>query len=326
MRKRKLKVGVLMGGPSAEHEVSLASGKTVLAHLDDKKYKAIPVKITKNGKWTMEGKTTTHDKAIKSCDILFNALHGTYGEDGKIQALIEHYGARYTGSGIGASSLGMDKYQSRQIFSLVGMKTPRTMKVIKGQNNTAQINFFASKIVGFPVVIKPCSSGSSVGVGIAHSTKELADKLGEAFVYDKIALIEEYITGREFTCSVLDNGKTAEPKALEVTEIIPVQDHSFFNYKAKYTEGHAEHITPAKLDTIDYAKVQTAAAKAHSLIGCRGYSRTDMILKKGTHDIYVLEINTLPGLTPTSLLPQAAGAAGLTITQLLDHIIEASLI
>ncbi len=311
-----------MGGPSAEHEVSLATGQNVLENLDLKKYRPFVIKISKTGKWFLGGKLINQTKALKSCDIVFNALHGSFGEDGKVQTILENAGEKYTGSGIAASALAMNKFQSREIFKLAGLNTPKTLKLKKGENFSAQLNFFVNKIAKFPVVVKPCSNGSSVGVQIADNPKKLSKAVAEAFLIDTEVLIEEFIKGRELTCGVLENNQGVS--ALPVTEIIPLKKHKFFNYDAKYKVGHSNEITPAQIDEEAFKKAQDTAVRTHQVLNCRGYSRTDMIMKNDS--IYVLETNTLPGLTPTSLLPKAAKSAGLSLSALLDKIIESSLI
>jgi len=331
----KLKIGVLMGGPSAEHEVSLATGDNVVANLDKAKYKTVIIKLSKNNKWFVNGRLTDMPQALKSCDLIFNALHGTFGEDGRVQALMEYYGARYTGSGITASALAMDKLRSREIFKLAGFCVPKTLKIKKGENYQARLSIFITKITKLPVVVKPCSSGSSVGVNIISDENKLIKAVDETFKLDKKILVEEFIKGREVTCGVLD-GVEVKPQlgemlrfnlnidgALPVTEIVPVKGHKFFNYDAKYKTSHCQEITPAQIDETTREKVQNIAVRAHQLLGCRGYSRTDMILKNDS--VYVLETNTLPGLTGHSLLPKAAVEAGLSFSRLLDCIIDCSI-
>lgn len=337
-----------MGGPSAEHEVSLATGENVIENLDRTKYQPVSIKLTKSNHWFVNGRLTTLSKVMKSCDLVFNALHGTFGEDGRAQALMEYYGARYTGSGITASALAMDKLRSREIFKLAGFCVPKTLKIKKGENYQARLNLFINKVTKFPVVVKPCSNGSSVGVTIVDNETKLSKAIEKTFELEKKVLVEEFIKGREVTCGVLDpalqRADASSEKdrslsdgagnfltltiggvtALPVTEIIPIKGHKFFDYKAKYKPGHCREVTPAEVDDITRDKVQEIAVRVHQLLGCRGYSRTDMILKNDS--IYVLETNTLPGLTTNSLLPQAAKVAGLTLAQLLDKIIESSLV
>ena len=323
LKTNKLKVGVLMGGLSLEHEVSLATGRNVIENLDKSKYEPVAIKISKDKRWFLDNKPTTEVSAFKSCDVVFNALHGTFGEDGRVQALMEYYGAKYTGSGICGSALAMDKLRSREIFKLSGLNVPKTLKIRKSDNAQALVNLFVNKVTNFPVVVKPCSNGSSVGVQIVRNCSELDAAIQEAFKIDSKVLIEEYIKGREVTCGVLENFNNQPVAALPVTEIVPRKSHKFFDYNAKYKSGHSDEIVPAFLDDELAQRVQEIAVKTHQLLGCKAYSRTDMIIRD--KDIYVLEINTLPGLTANSLLPKAASAAGLTMTQLLDYIINSSL-
>ena len=323
-KTKLLKVGILMGGTSTEHEVSLATGAHVLKNLDSSKYIPLSIKITKKGQWFLNGKLINQNRAVKSCDVIFNALHGTFGEDGKVQAILEIHGARYTGSGVGASALAMDKHHSRELFKLAGFNVPKTIRIKKGENYLARLSFFINKLVKFPLFVKPCSGGSSVGVNMIKNGKELNKIINKTFTFDSNVLVEEYIRGKEVACGVIDNHNGQPVFALPVTEIIPVKKHKFFNYSAKYKSGHAKEITPAFLDEDLYNKVQSIAVRAHQILGCKGYSRTDMILKNGNGSVYVLETNTLPGLTENSLIPKMAKEAGLTMRQLLDVIIKNS--
>src|SRR3989344_7371381 len=245
---KKLKIGILMGGPSAEHEISLDTGRNIIDNLDRSKYDIVEIKISKDKKWTLNGKPVDEPKALKSCDIVFNALHGEFGEDGKAQALMEYHGARYTGSGICGSALAMDKLRSREIFKLAGLKVPNTLKIRRGDNYQALLGVFVSKVTSFPVVVKPCSSGSSVGVQMVNNSEELDKAIKAAFKLEGKILVEEFIKGREVTCGVLDNFNGQPVGALPVTEIIPNKGHKFFDYSAKYKTGHSDEITPAFLD------------------------------------------------------------------------------
>lgn len=315
-----------MGGFSAEHEISLATGQNVIDNLDKNKYLPIAIKISKTGRWFLNGQPTNQSDAIKGHDLVFNALHGTFGEDGKVQAILEHAGIKYTGSRIAGSAIAMDKFHSREIFKLAGFNIPKTMKLKKGENYVARLNFFINKIVKLPVVVKPCSNGSSIGVQIIDDLNKLEKAVATAFKIDKFVLVEEFIRGRELTCGVLENFNNETIGALPVTEIIPVKNHKFFSYDAKYKTGHSNEITPAPIDEILTKKAQDIAVRAHQILGCSGYSRTDMILNHGNGTIYVLETNTLPGLTKNSLLPKAAQTAGLMFPELLDKIISNSLV
>lgn len=302
-----------MGGPSAEHEVSLSSGQQMLKHLNRDKYLPLAVRISKSGQWFLDCQKQNCRDIFKKVDLALLALHGEFGEDGKIQALLETHKVPYTGSGIAASALGMDKLASRRIFSLAGLTVPKTWPLTRRE-------FLTGKIpdISFPAVVKPRARGSSVGVSIVHAKKLLKPALRTAFRFDNCVLIENYLRGREVTCGVLDNFRGREHFALPVTEICPVRQ-KFFDYRAKYTPGASREITPAPLTGKIYKKVQNLAVKAHRVLGCSGYSRSDFIVVGQTP--YLLEINTLPGFTRTSLVPQAAAAAGLNFSALLDHII-----
>jgi len=295
--QQKIRVSVLMGGPSAEYDVSLNSGKNVLKFLDKQKYAAKKVIVSRQGKWPMSFKTLK-----QKFDVVFIAMHGEYGEDGTVQALLDKNKITYTGSGAAASRLGIDKIASGKKFTAAGLRLPGIPK-------------------GFPMVVKPADRGSSVGVTIVPSPKELPAALKLARRFSKRVMIQEYIGGREMTCGVLDVG--GRMIALPPTEIIP-KASTFFDYKAKYAKGGSLEITPARAPKPLTKKMQAAALKAHKAIGGRGYSRTDFRID-GKGRIFILEINTLPGMTATSLLPQAAAAAGISFAKLLDYIIEAAL-
>lgn len=302
----KIRIAVLMGGPSAEHDVSLRSGEMVLANLDRKKYSAKAVLISKKAKWAI-----SPAKIKKDFDLAFIAMHGEYGEDGTVQAILDKYKIPYTGSGVRASQLGMDKAKSAAKFKKAGLKTPDFKLVHIGP----KFNFKLE--VKYPVVVKPNDRGSSVGISLVESFRDLLPALKKASEYSHNVLIQQYIKGREFTCGVLEaNGK---PTAFLPTEIIP-RSSRFFDYDAKYTSGASQEITPPHLPNDEIRTIQRLAVKAHKAIGARGLSRTDFIWTGGKK-FYVLEINTIPGMTETSLLPQAAKAGGISFPKLLDLII-----
>lgn len=313
-----------MGGFSAEHKVSLKTGKNVIDNLDRSKYEPIIIKISKEKEWFVGGRKMTETRALAGCDVVFNALHGTFGEDGRAQALLEYYDKPYTGSGITASALAMDKLRSREMFKLAGLQVPKTLKIRRGDNYQALLSVFVNKVVNLPVVVKPCSNGSSVGVQIVNDQKSLDKAIKEGFQLDKKVLIEEFVRGREVTCGVLENLNDRPIMALPVTEIMPTRNNKFYNYKAKYKDRQCEFTTPARIDPELTTKIQETAIKTHQLLGCKAYSRTDMIISGDK--IYVLEINTLPGLTSHSLVPKAAQVIDLTFSRMLDNIISSSLI
>ncbi|MGB9763392.1 MAG: D-alanine--D-alanine ligase family protein [Minisyncoccia bacterium] len=313
--RKKLKIAVLAGGPSFEYEVSLSTAKGVMQNLNKQKYQAKLIIIDKNRNWPIEPQ-----QIKKKFDLCFIAMHGEYGEDGTVQGLLEAYQIPYTCSGILASALGMDKWQAQKIFSFEHFNVPLTFLITKKTPKTEIAKLI--KKLGFPFVIKPRHVGSSVGVSIVKNKIEIKSALKNAFKYDNDVLLQKYIKGREVTCGVLDRGTTESAWPLIPTEIIP-QKEKFFNYRAKYTKGVALEITPPKLPPKIIKEIQQTALKAHQLIGCSGMSRSDFIFdgKK----LWILEINTIPGLTPTSLIPQEAQALNIDYSHLLDYIIEAAI-
>jgi D-alanine-D-alanine ligase len=301
---------VLSGGPSVEHEISLKSGVEVAKNLDQKKYHVTSVVIPKR---ISPSSIFSLDKLKKKnmVDLCFIALHGAFGEDGRIQAILDFLDIPYTGSGVLASALGMDKIRSRQIFSHIGLLVPKTQVVKRDQ----KYDFDKTK---YPVVAKPYDQGSSIGVFIVHNQKELRKAFVKIFNMSEYILIEEYVKGTEVTCAVLGNKK---PFALPVVEIVPKKE--FFDFEAKYNESKCDEIVPARISKKLTQEVQEAAIKAFQALGCKGFARIDMIIRDGK--AYILELNTIPGLTDVSLLPKAAKAAGISFPGLLDKIIEHSL-
>lgn len=297
----KLKVALLTGGASAEREVSLASGKEVIKALKKLGHEVF-VYDTKSDL----GKLF---KDRKKLDVAIPVLHGPGGEDGTIQGFLEAIGLPYAFSGVLASALGMDKWRQRIIFRSCGLNVPPT-QVLTSEKTKIRFKL--------PVVVKPNFQGSSVGVAICENKKELRQALKEAFRHDEIVLVEKYIKGREITAGAL--GKGAETKALPVVEIRPKR--KFFDYQAKYN-GSTEEIVPAPLPRNLYRQAQKVAVKTHQALGCSGVTRTDMILKGNT--IYVLEINTIPGLTRESLVPKMTKAEGMSFEELVQELINLAL-
>lgn len=317
----KLNIAVLMGGPSSEHEISLRTGQNVIKNLSQAKYRLRPIKITQEGIWLVNGQMKKIKEALAGIDLVFNALHGEYGEDGQVQAILDYYGVPYTGSGVLASALAMDKVRSRQIFREAGLATPFSYYLSKkiwpylAENVLSLVNCFQ-----WPLVVKPTCLGSSVDVSIVRHKENLFWAIRTAFQRAEQILLEEYIQGQEATCGLIENFGGEKIFALPVTEIIPPDGH-FFDYQVKY-DGRTEEITPARFKVGLLRKIQRMAKKAHQLLGCQGYSRADFIISQPPNEIYILEVNTLPGLTEASLFPQAAQAAGLKFPRLLDKIIE----
>ena len=300
-----------MGGKSPEYEISLMSGEKVVKNLDPKKYDILTIIVSRNGKYfDFNGKKYSFGQlSIVSCQLFFIAMHGPYGEDGTVQGFLELIGVPYTGSGVLASALGMDKIYSRKLFTQEGLKTPRYLIFEKGDNIGEILKQFS-----FPIFVKPSNQGSSIGSSKVGKKKDLKKALELALSLSRFALVEEYIKGIEITGSILGNHN---PKALPLVEIVPKKE--FFDYEAKYADNLTDEIVPARIADQLTRKAQESAITAYQVLGCRGFGRVDMIIKND--DVYVLEVNTIPGLTPMSLLPKAAQAAGISYPQLLDKII-----
>lgn len=332
-----------MGGKSSEHEISLISGREIVRNLDQNKFNIIPVVISKDGeRWQLtsanslynitdpikykgtskeiqlsEKRIFTDIKNIpKKPDIVFIAMHGAYGEDGKIQGMLDFIGLKYTGSGVLASSLGMNKLMFRKIMRNENIDIPKFTYIQSNESLTKIKKFLGNP----PYFIKPNDQGSSMGASVVRSTKGLIKSLKMAWKYSDIALVDEYIKGKEITCGVLGNGK---PFPLPLVEIIPKKG-IFFNYESKYLENGSDEIVPARITIKLTKKIQEIAVKVYKVLGCRGFSRIDFILNENNTP-FVLEINTIPGLTPMSLLPKAAKFHGLSYPQLIDKIISYAL-
>ena len=306
---KKLSIALLSGGISSERDVSIASGNQVYEVLDRDKYEVI----------RYDPKTDLPKLVADaaSIDAALIILHGPYGEDGTVQGLLDLLDIPYQGSGVLGSAIGMNKLVSKQLYKSAGIPVApdMTFKSIDMIETRAVVDQ-----LGMPLVIKPVTSGSSIGLSIVKSENALNDALEKAFAEDHEVLIESYIKGVELTGGVIGN---EELQALPIVEIIPGEEFDFFDYTAKYTPGATEEICPARIDEATTQKAQSYAKMAHRALCCKGYSRTDMILADG--ELYVLETNTIPGMTPTSLLPQAAQAAGIDFSRLLDKLIELSL-
>ncbi len=296
------KIGVLMGGLSAEREVSLKSGEAILKALRDKGYDAFPVDVDRN---------VAERLRAERIEISFIALHGKYGEDGAIQGMLEVMGIPYTGSSVIASALGMDKIFSKKIFEF--HKLPVGQYYVLEKKDLERGKGKGGGGFGFPVVVKPVSEGSSVGVSIVSDEKGLNDAFDIAFKYGDEIIIEKYIKGREVQVGILGE------KALGAIEIIPKK--AFYDYEAKYTANMAEHIFPAQLPEELYKKILELGLAAHRALGCKGYSRVDMLIDSDSRP-FLLEVNTLPGMTNISLLPEIARGVGIDFTTLVEAILK----
>jgi D-alanine-D-alanine ligase len=303
---KKLNLALLAGGISSEREVSLNSGDQVFEALDKEKYQ-----ITRYDPQTDLGKLVKDAPLINAALII---LHGPYGEDGTVQGLLELLGIPYQGSGVMGSAVAMNKVATKKMYELAGLPSPAY--IVSSRGDVIDPSDVENRI-GFPVVVKPAEAGSSVGMSIVKEKDMLKPAMDKAFEHGNTILLEAYIDGVELTAGVVGN-ETLE--ALPLIEIVPNEEYAFFDYEAKYTPGKTEEICPARFDDATTEKAQTFAKLAHQALFCEGYSRTDMMLKG--KDLYILETNTIPGMTATSLLPQAAQVGGMTFTVLLDRLIE----
>ena len=297
------KIGVLMGGLSAEREVSLRTGEAIASTLIDRGYDAVRIYVDRD-----------LDLALRQdrIDVAFVALHGRYGEDGCVQGLLELHGIPYTGSGVLASALAMDKLKAKQLFRLHNLPTPSYYVLgVELAERAAE----AHGSFGFPAVVKPCREGSSVGVALVHDLPGLEVACDEAFRFDDEILVERFVQGREISVAILND------RALGAIEIVPGQP--FYDYGAKYTAGKSEYHMPARLSPERYRGVMTQALAAHRALGCTGATRVDMIVSDRGNEV-VLEVNTIPGMTATSLLPKIAAHAGLPFGELLEEILGAA--
>lgn len=317
-------IAILCGGPSAEHDVSLTSAARVHDTLKPRG-DVLRVTVNRTGtRWNIDdaGHYTTADALAylkRRGAIAFIAMHGTFGEDGTVQRLLDDAGVPYTGSGPEASALAMDKVRAAEMFAACGLHVPRAVPwtITSPSGSTAFRDAIIASLT-FPVILKPSDLGSSVGIAIADDATELDAAIAVAAEESPNLVAQEFLRGRELTCAILDSGDA--PTALPITEIVPLES-AFFDFSAKYAPGASHEITPANLSESITTTVQAAAITAHTSLGCRGMSRSDFILVGDTP--YILETNTIPGLTPTSLLPQAAAAAGIDFATLLDRIIAA---
>ncbi len=320
----KIRVGVLRGGPSDEYEVSLKSGATVLKNLKEDRYISKDIFISKDGKWHHNGMEKTPHELLSNIDVVFNALHGKYGEDGKIQHMFEMYNIPHTGSGSFASILGMNKVLSKEVFEKHGIRTPsyvvfESIDDVVEESLRTVLNKFPP-----PFIVKPATSGSSVGVSIVKNLSELDSAIKLAFKYSDMVIVEEFVKGVEATVGIIDWYRDEFLYALPPVEIRHKKD--FFDYDAKYSGENSgtEEIVPGNFDFRIKKDLEEIARKVHTSLGLEHYSRTDFIVSP-SRGIFVLETNTLPGLTEESLFPKALSSVGSSLPHFFDHIITLAL-
>jgi len=345
--KKKLKIGVLFGGKSAEHEVSLISAKNVIEAFDKNKYEVVPIGISKEGRWLLSNTSnyllnSNNPKLIKlnnlsrevalyaqgegalisiggglettgKFDVIFPVLHGPFGEDGSMQGLLKLAGIPFVGPGVLGSAVGMDKDVMKRLFREAGIPIGKFVAI----KSNEKFNFTEiKKKLGLPLFIKPANMGSSVGINKVQNENEFKKAIKEAFKFDIKIVVEEFIKGREIECAVLGNEK---PMASIPGEIIANQE--FYSYDAKYIDEGSVAEIPAKLDKKTIKKIQELAVKVFQVLGCEGMGRVDFFLKDNG-EVIVNEINTIPGFTSISMYPKLWEASGLPLPKLLDKLIE----
>lgn len=329
-----IKLGIVYGGMSSEHEVSIESAKSVIDNLDKERYEIYEIFINKNGEWLNKAKEKIQDifTYLKNLDVVFPVLHGMYGEDGTIQGLFEMLKVPYVGAGVLASANGMDKVYSKIIFEKAKiMQAPYiyikynkndkytyfTENFEEMEQDVEQIAEMVTKKIEFPMFIKPSNSGSSVGIKKAHNFEELVEAIKYATKYDKKVLIEKGINGREIECAVLGNDK---PKASAIGEILPADE--FYSYEAKYQNSESKTQIPKDISKEKEDEIKNIAIKAYKALDCKGLSRVDFFVEKDTEKVYINEINTMPGFTKISMYPKLWEYSGLKYSDLLDRLIE----
>ncbi len=358
MRNKKIRVAILFGGRSGEHEVSLQSAASVLAAIDSRKYEVLPIGITKEGRW-LAGNTAgaptaerlagvlrqgepviasadprgprllplNSSSAIRrrfagNIDVVFPLLHGTFGEDGTIQGLLDLMGIPYVGAGVLASAAGMDKDIMKRLFRDAGIPVAGWITVLRKEwrSHPAKVRLSAQRHIGYPAFVKPANLGSSVGISKVSRAGKLAAALNLAAHYDRKILIEKAVNAREIECAVLGND---QPKASVPGEIVPVNE--FYDYEAKYIREGSKLLIPAPLDRRQTQRVRELALQAFKAIDCSGMARVDFLLDRKTGDIVVNEINTIPGFTAISMYPKLWEASEIPYTELIDRLIRLAL-
>lgn len=310
----------MRGGPSPEYNVSLQTGGNILANIPEE-YEPVDIFISKKGVWHDRGFEKSPDSILKRVDMVINGLHGKYGEDGEVQRILEQFNVPYTGSNSLASALTMNKITSKKIYKKNLLKTPHFVSIPFENLSREAIRDVYHNMLR-PFVVKPSAAGSSIGVYIVDSLPELEEAVIAAARFSPAVVIEEFIRGKEATCGVIENFRGQKHYSLMPIEIRHKKD--FFDYNSKYSDKGAEEICPGNFRLSESKEVERMAAEAHKALGLRHYSRSDFIIhpKRG---IFILETNSLPGLTQKSLLPKSLNAIGSDIKEFLSHIIHQTL-
>lgn len=354
MQQRKLRIGIVFGGRSGEHEVSVASARSVINAIDQAQFEVVPIAIARSGQWlpavspqhllapgdaptpaTQQALTATEDisgfarlpqvqaqssgaASLNDVDVIFPVLHGTYGEDGALQGLLEMAGLPYVGAGILGAALGMDKEKAKTIFHAADLPVVPGVTVFRREVDDA-LDATVTTIVarfGYPVFVKPANMGSSVGVSKAHDDRELRDALRLAARYDRKILVEQSINAREIECAVLGND---DPEASIVGEIVPSKE--FYDYEAKYLDGASKLLIPAPIDDELALRVRYMAVQAFKALDLAGCARVDFFLDRDSGQVYLNEVNTMPGFTSISMYPKLWEASGVPFPKLIERLI-----
>jgi len=316
---KHIRVGVLRGGPSSEYDISLKTGSNVIKHISAS-HDPVDIFIDKEGTWHMHGLPVSPATAADRVDVFFNAMHGTYGEDGGVQHILDALHVPYTGSRRLASALSMHKVRAKELLKESGIKMPRH-RLVRADEDPAIVTREVFQTMFLPLIVKPASSGSSLGVRVVDDFPSLARALQEPFAYGDEVIVEECVRGKEATVGVVDDFRMQTRYVLPLIEIKPPEDH-FFDFEAKYN-GKTQEICPGNFTKKEREEVQKSARLVHDTLGLRHYSRSDFIVSP--RGVYFLEANTLPGLTEQSLLPKSIEAVGSTMPEFLGHVIEQSL-
>jgi len=331
---KKIRVGVIFGGRSGEHEVSLVSAKSVIDHLDKKKYQVIPIGVDKNGNWIFnnpmmslktgrisekQGSRLLSDKILNKCDVIFPLIHGSFGEDGTLQGMLEMANIAYVGGGVMASSISMDKVVQKQICQQVGIRVVVYDWFLKSdwKNNRTKILQRIARKLKYPIFTKPANLGSSVGISKCHNQAELISGINQAAKYDRKIIVEQGIENiDEIEVGILGNDN---PLASVVGQV--VASNEFYDYDAKYIDGKSEIIIPAKLPKKVIEEIQAIAIESFKALDLSGLARVDFLVKRGSYTVYLNELNTIPGFTSISMYPRLWQASGLAYQKLLDKLI-----
>ncbi|MGC8877723.1 MAG: D-alanine--D-alanine ligase family protein [Anaerolineae bacterium] len=349
---RKLRIGILFGGRSGEHEVSLISARGIIEAIDQEQYELVLIGITREGRWVvgndplavlssgqdaghlrtvkvsletrdnLKGISSENELQLQSLDVIFPVLHGPYGEDGTVQGLLEVLGVPYVGAGVLASAVAMDKAVARQLFAANGLPVlPYRVFLSRiWESRPEEVIAECEDVLHYPMFTKPANLGSSVGVSKVHNRAELEAGLYEAARYDRKIVVEQGIEAREIEVSVLGN----DTRIVSVPgEIIPSRE--FYSYAAKYLDNASQLLIPAPLSSREVRRIQEIALKACAVIDCAGMARVDFLMDKRSGEIWLSEINTIPGFTPISMYPKLWEASGISYAELIDRLIQLAL-